>query len=226
MVTSARSTSGGRVDHWPPHVQRRWRRCFRHRATTRKRKTFHKLITDNLDWELGKEPQKLVDRLRAILKEHGVVDAPKTLDPFSGGGALPLEAERLGAEAFATELNPVAHLIELATLYYPQRFAHLRSDRTNQDTLRGRSRLVSEIERWGRLVQERASKDIEEFYRADKKDEALFYIWARTVRCSNPACHVEIPLIGSCYLIKKDDFVVALLPKVSSQPQVRQFRGG
>lgn len=179
------------------------------------RKTFHKLITDNLDWELGKEPQKQVDRLRAILKEHGVVDVPKTLDPFSGGGALPLEAERLGAEAFATDLNPVAHLIELATLYYPQRFAHLRSERTNQDKLQGRSRLVSEIERWGKVVQERASKDIEEFYKADKKDEPLFYIWARTVRCSNPACNVEIPLIGSCYLIKKDDFVVALLPKAA-----------
>jgi len=179
------------------------------------RKTFHKLITDNLDWDLGKEPQKQVDRLRAILKEHGIVDAPKTLDPFSGGGALPLEAERLGAEAFATDLNPVAHLIELATLYYPQRFAHLRSERTNEDKLLGRSRLVSEIERWGKVVQERASKDIEEFYKADKKDEPLFYIWARTVRCSNPACNVEIPLVGSCYLIKKEDQVVALLPKAA-----------
>lgn len=177
------------------------------------RKTFHKLITDNLDWELGKQPQKLVDHLRAIMKEHGVVNAPKTLDPFSGGGALPLEAERLGAEAFATDLNPVAHLIELATLYYPQRFAHLRSERTNEDKLLGRSRLASEVERWGKVVQERASEDIEKFYRADKKDEPLFYIWARTVRCSNPACNVEIPLIGSCYLIKKEDFVVALIPK-------------
>src|SRR5688500_11334551 len=108
------------------------------------RRTFHKLITDNLDWDLGKEPQRQVDRLRAILKKHGVVDAPKTLDPFSGGGALPLEAERLGAEAFATDLNPVAHLIELATLYYPQRFAHLRSERTDAEKLAGRSRLVAE----------------------------------------------------------------------------------
>ncbi len=187
------------------------------------RKTFHKLITDNLDWELGKEPQKQADRLRAILKEHGVVAAPKTLDPFSGGGALPLEAERLGAEAFATDLNPVAHLIQLATLYYPQRFAHLRSERTNEDTLQARSRLVSEIERWGKVVQERASKDIEEFYKADKKDEPLFFIWARTVRCSNPACNVEIPLVGSCYLIKKEDYVVALLPKASRNRKSVEF---
>jgi adenine-specific DNA methylase len=187
------------------------------------RKIFHKLITDNLDWELGKEPQAQVDRLRAILKEHGVADTPKTLDPFSGGGALPLEAVRLGAEAFATDLNPVAHLIELATLYYPQRFAHLRSERTDAEKLLGRSRLVSEIERWGKVVQERASKDIEEFYRADKKEEPLFYIWARTVRCSSPACNVEIPLVGSCYLIKKSDQVVALLPKAARNRKAVDF---
>ncbi len=187
------------------------------------RKTFHKLITDNLDWDLGKEPQKQVDRLRAILKEHGVVDAPKTLDPFAGGGTLPLEAERLGAEAFATDLNPVAHLIELATLYYPQRFAHLCSERTNEDKLLRRSRLISEIERWGKVVQERASKDIEEFYRTDNKDEPLFYIWARTVRCSNPACNVEIPLVGSCYLIKKEAHVVALIPKAARNRKAINF---
>src|SRR5690606_16458091 len=116
------------------------------------RQKFHQLITKNLDWDLGKEPQRLVDRLRGILREHGVVDAPRILDPFSGGGALPLEAERLGAEAFATDLNPVAHLIQLATLYYPQRFAHLKSERSAQYQLTGRSRLIAEVERWGRVV--------------------------------------------------------------------------
>lgn len=187
------------------------------------RQRFHKLITDNLDWNLGKEPQRLVDRLRAILREHGVVDAPKILDPFSGGGALPLEAERLGAEAFATDLNPVAHLIQLATLYYPQRFAHLKSESNAQDQLTGRSRLVAEVERWGRVVQERASADIEKYYRTDNGDEPLFYIWARTVRCQNPACRVVIPLVGSFFLIKKADHIVALLPRASADRKAVRF---
>ena len=175
------------------------------------RQKFHKLITDNLDWDLGKEPQKLVDRLRGILREHGVVDAPKILDPFSGGGALPLEAERLGAEAFATDLNPVAHLIQLATLYYPQRFAHLKSEFSARDQLNGTSRLIAEVERWGRVVQDRVAADIEIYYRTESEEEPLFYIWARTIRCQNPACRVVIPLVGSSYLIKKSDYVVALL---------------
>ncbi len=187
------------------------------------RQKFHQLITDNLDWDLGKEPQRLVDRLRGILREHGVVDAPRILDPFSGGGALPLEAERLGAEAFATDLNPVAHLIELATLYYPQRFAHLKSERSAQDQLTGRSRLIAEVERWGRVVQERVAADIEAYYRTDSGDEPLFYIWARTVRCQNPACRVEIPLVGSSYLIKKSDHIVALLPQASSDRKSVKF---
>lgn len=187
------------------------------------RTTFHKLITDNLDWELGKEPQKQVDRLRAILKEHGVVDAPKTLDPFSGGGALPLEAERLGAEVFATDLNPVAHLIELATLYYPQRFATLKANSTPQDQLTGRTRLISEVERWGKVVQVRAAAEIQSFYRTDKGDEPLFYIWARTVRCENPKCRAELPLVGSCYLIKKADYVVALRPRVAANRKSVDF---
>lgn len=187
------------------------------------RQKFHQLITDNLDWELGKEPQRLVNRLRAILREHGLVDAPKILDPFSGGGTLPLEAERLGAEAFATDLNPVAHLIQLATLYYPQRFAHLKSKRSPQDQLTGRSRLISELEHWSQKVLQRVASDIAEYYRTDDGNEAVLYIWARTVACQNPACRATIPLIGSYYLIKNSDYVVALLPRVSADRRSVDF---
>ncbi len=187
------------------------------------RKEFHKLITESLDWELGKEPQKQAGRLRAILKEHGVTAAPKILDPFSGGGALPLEAERLGGEAFATDLNPVAHLIELATLYYPQRFATLNSERTAEDKLTGRSRLISELERWGKVVFDRVNADIGEYYRTDDGSESVLYIWARTVACQNPACRAEIPLIGSYYLVKESDRVVALTPRLSRNRKTVEF---
>jgi len=179
------------------------------------RTAFHRLLTDNLDWELGKQPQRQVDRLRSILRTHGWDQAPKILDPFAGGGALPLEAERIGVEAFATDLNPVAYLIQLATLYYPQRFAHIRSDKTPQEQITGRSRLIAEVERWGQVVLERVAADIQDDYRTDNGDEPLFYIWARTVRCQNPACRAEIPLVGSYYLIKKAHQVVALLPRVA-----------
>src|SRR5690606_7309080 len=78
-------------------------------------------------------------------------------------------------------------------------------------------------ERWGRVVQERVAADIEAYYRTDSGDEPLFYIWARTVRCQNPACRVEIPLVGSFYLIKKSDYIVALLPRPSTDRQSIDF---
>lgn len=65
--------------------------------------------------------RKLIANAHMILHPHADGDAPKVLDPFAGGGAIPLEALRLGCEAQALDLNPVAHLIELCTLVYPQK---------------------------------------------------------------------------------------------------------
>ena len=65
--------------------------------------------------------RKLIVAAHKILNPNAEGDAPKVLDPFTGGGAIPLEALRLGCEAHAIDLNPVAHLIELCTLVYPQK---------------------------------------------------------------------------------------------------------
>src|SRR5205807_9119997 len=71
--------------------------------------------------------RKLIVAAHKILKPNAEGDAPKVLDPFSGGGAIPLEALRLGCEAHAIDLNPVAHLIELCTLVYPQKYGQPES---------------------------------------------------------------------------------------------------
>ena len=79
-------------------------------------------------WENSNEPhyiepaRKLIKEAHKILHPDSDTEVPKVLDPFAGGGAIPLEALRLGCEAHAIELNPVAHLIELCTLVYPQKF--------------------------------------------------------------------------------------------------------
>ena len=71
--------------------------------------------------------RKLIAAAHKILHPNAEGDAPKVLDPFAGGGAIPLEALRLGCEAHAIDLNPVAHLIELCTLVYPQKFGQPNS---------------------------------------------------------------------------------------------------
>jgi adenine-specific DNA methylase len=79
-------------------------------------------------WENSNNPEyieparKLIAAAHKILHPDAAGDAPKVLDPFAGGGAIPLEALRLGCEAHAIDLNPVAHLIELCTLVYPQKY--------------------------------------------------------------------------------------------------------
>jgi len=125
------------------------------------RRTFHNLISDNLDWDLGRDPKKQAADLRAIMRQHAAIQNPKILDPFAGGGALPLEAMRLGAEAHATDLNPVAHLVELATLSYPQMFARELNQPTEWN---GELRLVSEIRKWAEVIHKRVSDDIRVYY--------------------------------------------------------------
>jgi adenine-specific DNA methylase len=84
-------------------------------------------------WENSNSPHYIEPARRLISAAHKILhpdaegDAPKVLDPFAGGGAIPLEALRLGCEAHAIDLNPVAHLIELCTLVYPQKYGQPNS---------------------------------------------------------------------------------------------------
>lgn len=186
-------------------------------STDEERARYHELIVGSLDWENVKSPRQFTESLRDFLLAEGIQDPIKTLDPFAGGGSLPLEAERLGALAHASDLNPVAHLIQVATMYYPQRFAELESIRSKQDKLIGKSRLVSEFEYWSNVVNTRVLQEIGPHYKTSHDDEALFWIWARTATCANPSCGAELPLVGSYYLINKKDYVVALQPRVEGR---------
>lgn len=83
------------------------------------------------------DKQKIEEAKKHILKAHrertGEDGTPKVLDCFAGGGSIPLEALRLGCEAYALELNPVAHLIELCTLVYPQKYGKPEPDAAGCD---------------------------------------------------------------------------------------------
>lgn len=124
---------------------------------------------------------------------------PMVLDPFAGGGAIPLEALRIGADAFASELNPVAVLYNKLILEYIPRHG---------------MRLVDELKKWGNSIKEHAEMDLSEFYPRDPDGSTpIVYLWARTIRCEGPACGAEIPLLRSLWLAKKGRHVaVKLIP--------------
>ena len=97
-------------------------------ATDTPRNRCLEFIKHLVTWENSSNPEYIEPARKLIAAAHKLLhpgiegDAPKVLDPFAGGGAIPLEALRLGCDAHAVDLNPVAHLIELCTLVYPQKY--------------------------------------------------------------------------------------------------------
>ena len=121
---------------------------------------------------------------------------PLVVDPFAGGGAIPLEALRVGADAFASDLNPVAVLLNKVVLEYIPKYGQ---------------RLADEVRKWGAWVKEEAEKELAEFYPRDPDGATpIAYLWARTIRCEGPDCGAEVPLIRSLWLAKKANRSAAL----------------
>ena len=161
----------------------------------------------------------LIEKARKDILQANGGNPPKVLDPFAGGGSIPLEALRLGCETYASEYNPVALLIEKCTLEYPQKYGKQEdSDDEIWEVLENQSKnpLVEAVKKWGNWVLEEAKKEIGKFYPSESDGSIpVGYIWARTIMCNNPNCGVEIPLVRQTWLAKKENKKVAykLIPK-------------
>jgi len=267
-------------------------------------------IHDLSKWENSLNKELLERARKEILEANGGIP-PKVLDPFAGGGAIPLEALRLGCETYASDLNPVAVLIEKATLEFPQKYGQKKKVKNNFIGEKEINPLLEDVKKWGNWVLEEAKKEIGRFYPPDpdlpaprpntfwiyvlkcndnsfyigqtdniprrldehwkgevswtkprlpieiihyesfvSRDEAVKrekelktgfgrkwlkreyeagrlvarqaggsipvgYLWARTVKCQNPGCGAEIPLVRQTWLAKKDKKKIAykLVPK-------------
>ena len=179
---------------------------------------------------ISPEPKKIVDEAiqPAYQAIHMTGSAPKVLDMFAGGGAIPLEAARLGCESHAIDYNPVAHLIELCTLVYPQTYG---------------TGLADDFQRWSQILLDRMKQELQDIYpvvqiheskevttqtnmfggsgpQVNHGAEPMAYIWARTVPCRRPGCNAPVPLVRQSWLRKKGG-VVAALPKVENGCDLR-----
>lgn len=134
-----------------------------------------------------------INPLRELLADAYPDGPPKVLDCFAGGGAILLEALRLGCDTTAVDLNPVAYLIEKCVLEYPQRFG--------QAIGLGRNALADDFVRWAAWVRKQVDPKLAKVFPADAKGRRpAVYFWARTMRCPNPSCRAEIPLLSSYWL--------------------------
>ena len=171
-------------------------------------------IRDLSKWENSLNPH-LIERARQdILDANGGVP-PKVLDPFGGGGSIPLEALRLGCETYSNDLNPVAVLIQKCTLEYPQKYG--RPTEIEAEDMLSRvaikNPLLEDVKKWVAWTLVEAKKELERFYPQEEDGSTLVdYIWARTIPCQNPSCGADIPLIYQFWLAKKAKKKVALYP--------------
>ena len=137
---------------------------------------------------------------------------PLVVDPFAGGGSIPLEALRIGADAFASDLNPVAVLLNKVVLEYIPKYGNSKIEiRDSEGKTIELSGLAEAVRYWGNWIKEQAEKELAEFYPKDPDGATpIAYLWARTVTCEGPGCGAEIPLIRSLWLAKKGERSVAL----------------
>ena len=152
------------------------------------RRVLLKFIADFANWDVAANPAWLATSRALVKAAHGE-EAPLVVDPFAGGGSIPLEALRVGCETFASDLNPVACLILKVML---------------EDIPRHGPKLAEELREAGRRIKEQAEKELADLYPKDEDGATpIAYLWARTVRCESPNCGAEIPLMRSFWLCKK-----------------------
>jgi adenine-specific DNA methylase len=163
------------------------------------RKALLKFIADFANWDNAAH-RTYLEVSRALVKAAHGDEPPLVVDPFAGGGSIPLEALRLGCEAFASDLNPVACLILKVML---------------EDIPRHGPKLAEELRRVGAEIKKQAEHELADLYPKDPDGATpIAYLWARTVRCESPNCGAEIPLARSFWLCKKPERRRALRHRV------------
>ena len=134
---------------------------------------------------------------------------PLVVDSFAGGGSIPLEALRVGGDAFASDLNPIPVLLNKVILEYVPRYGQ---------------RLADEVRKWGQWIKDEAEKELAEFYPRDEDGATpIAYLWARTIISEDPSQGsppIEVPLIRSLWLSKKDNNRKALRWRRDSEGRV------
>ena len=186
-------------------------------AQNAERQRLFGILEKLVKWENSNDPEVLAAAKAEILRSTNN-NPPALLDPFAGGGAIPLEAQRLGLEAHAHDLNPVAVMINKAMIEIPPRFsgqAPVNPDsRTRLDGAtgwQGAQGLAADVQYYGEWMKREAFRRIGHLYPKVKVPHELgggeatviAWIWARTVKCPNPACGCEMPLVRSFILSKK-----------------------
>lgn len=180
-------------------------------AQDAERARLHALLEKLVVWENSND-EALLAQAREEIRKSNDGELPAVLDPFAGGGAIPLEAQRLGLEAHASDLNPLAVLINKALIEIPPKFSGrppvfpgVAGTKMSWDRAKG---LAEDVRRYGEWMRDEAEQRIGHLYPkvtapGGTEHTVIAWIWARTVKSPNPANPIEVPLVRSWWLCKK-----------------------
>lgn len=187
---------------------------------------------------------------------QAVIDAfqngmPSVFDPFAGGGAIPLEAARLGCRSYGNDINPVAHIIERGSAEFPQKYGKpiVYSDsefisrygdkgiemaqETDRNIIHDNkgyhipNRLAFDVEFYAKKILAETEKEVGYLYPADEKgNKPVAYYWARTAKCSNPSCGAEVPMLKGFYLCNTSKKKVYLNPVIKGTDIQFEIKNG
>lgn len=163
------------------------------------RRRLLRFVTDYASWQAARDPGHVAVVRRLVVAAHESLHGPGLpflADPFCGGGSIPLEALRIGASAYASDLNPVAALISKVTLEYVQTHGQ---------------RLFDEVEKWGAWVDSRVRDELACFYPSSLGSTAVAYISFRRIRCDGPECGADVVLTSKFHLARRGEKSVGLV---------------
>lgn len=185
-------------------------------AQAAERERLFQILRELVVWE-NSNNTRVLNAAKAEIRRSMGDDLPPLLDPFAGGGAIPLEAQRLGLKAYAQDLNPVAVTINKAMIEIPPKFAGKPA--VNPESRRhgeandwsGNNGLAFDVKYYGNWMKEEAFRRIGHLYPKVKVPNSqgggeatvIAWLWARTVRCPNPACGHDAILARTFDLSKK-----------------------
>jgi len=188
----------------------------------KERQRLFQIVEKLVVWENIHDSALLREANAEIMKSTNN-NPPAILDPFAGGGSIPLEALRLGLKSFASDLNPIPVLINKSLIEIPGKWKNRSPVSPNIDKKMGEwdgaRGLAEDVLRYGLWMREAAQDRIGKNYPKTtlangEKAEVIAWIWARTIRCTNPACGISSPLVKSWWLSKKPERPAYVVPSV------------
>lgn len=198
----------------------------------RERERLWGLMAKLVVWKNSND-QKLLARAHEEIRRSNGGELPKVLDPFAGGGTIPLEAQRLGLPAEGSDLNPVAVLITKALIELPPKFRDLPpvhpGPPSHATGYHGAEGLAEDVRYYGKWMRDEAFRRIGHLYPRAKAPDGtehtvIAWIWARTVKSPNPANPIETPLVRSWWLSKRKGHEAYVVPHVRGERVAYEVR--